>query len=79
MNKNNYEKTFKNGDKVKIKLDNYKNKKTSPAFQQFLKENGDQIFTIRIEDKYKDSEIYGIEENHIWLFHAVDLEKIEGE
>ena len=63
--------------KVKIKVDNYNKKELSPKFIKFLNESKDKVFTAQQEKKYKGTDIYILEEEPLWLFHASNLEVVK--
>lgn len=65
--------------KVKIKVDNFlqHRKMFSPMFINFVEDNRDKIFIAKQEKKYKESDIYVLKDNDIWLFHEADLELVK--
>lgn len=69
--------TFKDGDKAKINVDNYANKRDifTMKFLKFLDENRDTIFTIK---RYKvNTSFWKIEEAPMWIIHEDNLIKID--
>ncbi len=65
--------------KVKIKIDNlYKRKKElSNKFLDFLEENKNTIFTVKLDEKHPHGILYTFEENDIWLFYENDLKILD--
>jgi len=65
--------TFKDGDKVKINVDNYANKRDiyTTKFLKFIDENRGAIFTIK---RYKvNTSFWTLEEEPIWIIHEDNL------
>lgn len=65
--------TFKDGDKVKINVDNYANKKDiyTTKFLKFIDKNRDTIFTIK---RYKvNTSFWVLEEDPMWIIHEDNL------
>jgi hypothetical protein len=65
--------TFKDGDKVKINVDNYANKKDiyTTKFLKFIDENRDTVFTIK---RYKsNTSFWVLEEEPMWIIHEDNL------
>lgn len=65
--------TFKDGDKVKINVDKYANKKDiyTTKFLKFIEENRDTVFTIK---RYKsNTSFWLLEEEPIWIIHEDNL------
>jgi hypothetical protein len=65
--------TFKDGDKVKINVDNYANKKDiyTTKFLKFIDENRDTVFTVK---RYKtNSSFWVLEEEPMWIIHEDNL------
>ena len=65
--------TFKDGDKVKINVDNYANKKDiyTTKSLKFIDENRDTVFTIK---RYKsNTSFWVLEEEPMWIIHEDNL------